>query len=194
MKGRGQPPDQAAEAKTWWLAAGDKDQRSALLPFGWVLVEVTAINADLPEWPELQALCQPRQAAAQVFAEREQARRLDYQKRQVQRQAEVQAIRLQGEAQAAREAAEAARLARLSNNQKTLETELLAKISPANQGRGPGDQLYSALRETLRVGADWDLADRQALQTVAVKIFEHLGIARDNKKRKEMLRGLGLTG
>lgn len=194
MKGRGQPADQAAEAKTWWLAAGDKDQRSALLPFGWVLVEVTAINADLPEWPELQALCQPRQAAAQVFAEREQARRLDYQKRQVQRQAEVQAIRLQGEAQAAREAAEAARLARLSNNQKTLETELLAKISPANQGRGPGDQLYSALRETLRVGADWDLADRQALQTVAVKIFEHLGIARDNKKRKEMLRGLGLTG
>jgi CRISPR-associated protein Csm5 len=194
MQGRGQPADQATEARTWWLAAGDKDQRSGLLPFGWVLVEMSAIDADLPEWPELHALCQPRQAADQAFAEREKARRIDYEKRQVQRQAEADAARVQGEEQAARDAAEATRFASLSDNQKTLERELRANMSPANQGRGPGDQLYNTLREILRVGADWDLADRQALQTIAVQIFEHLGIARDNKKRKELLRGLKLTG
>jgi hypothetical protein len=45
----------------------------------------------------------------------------------------------------------------------------------------------------LLVGVEWELADRQALQAAAIRVFEHLGIAKDNKNRKALLRGLGLT-
>ena len=39
-----------------------------------------------------------------------------------------------------------------------------------------------------------DLADREELQATAIQVYEHLGIAKDNKNRKNLLRGLGLTG
>jgi CRISPR-associated protein Csm5 len=192
MKGRGQPPEQAAEAKTWWLAAGDKDQRTGLLPFGWVLAEVSPADAELPGWPELEALCQPRREATRAFVERERARQGERAQRQAQRQADAEAARRDAEAAAAEAAAESSRLANLSENQKQLEA-VLARLTSANRGRGPGDQLYNQIRELLLAGVEWELADRQALHAAAIRVFEHLGIARDNKNRKALLRGLGLT-
>lgn len=193
MKGKGQPQEQAAEARTWWLAAGDRDQRSGLLPFGWVLVEVGEIDGGLPAWPALESLCQPTREAARVFAEREQQRREQREQHQALRREELLAAQRAAEAAEAEAAAEADRLANLSENQLKLE-KLLARMSPANRGRGPGDQLYNAVREMLLAGVEWDLTDRQALHAAAIQIFEHLGIAKDNKNRKALLRGLGLTG
>lgn len=193
MKGKGQPRETATEARTWWLAAADRDQRSDLLPFGWVLVEVAPDETELPAWPELDALCQPRREAAQVFVERERTRQAEREQRQALRQAEAEAARQAAEAEAAQAAAEAERRASLSENQLVLEA-LLTRLSPANRGRGPGDQLYNQVRELLLAGVDWDLADRQALHAAAIRVFEHLGIAKDNKNRKTLLRGLGLPG
>jgi len=192
MKGKGQPPEQAAEAKTWWLAAGDKDQRAGLLPFGWVLAEVSSADDELPAWPELEALCQPRREAMRTFIDRERDRQGERLQRQAQRQAEAEAARRNAEATAAQAVAEAARQASLSENQKQLEA-VLARLTSANRGRGPGDQLYNQIRELLLAGVDWDLADRQSLHLAAVEVFEHLGITKDNKSRKALLRALGLT-
>jgi hypothetical protein len=40
MQGQGNPSKSEKESKTVWLAAPDKDARTGLLPFGWVLVEM----------------------------------------------------------------------------------------------------------------------------------------------------------
>jgi len=194
MKGKGQPPDQADAAKTLWLAANDKDQRADLLPFGWVLIEVTDGESDVPAWPELEALCAPWQEDARRFAEREQVRRAAQTEWRASREAEAEETRRRLEEEAARAAAEATRLASLSVNQQRVE-DLLAKQIPANRRQGPGSQLYGELRSLLQEAAsDWELNDRKALQAVAVAIFEHLGIAKDNKNRKALLRGLDLAG
>lgn len=41
MRGRGQKPDWSNTAKTWWLASDERLAQRNLLPFGWLLVEVT---------------------------------------------------------------------------------------------------------------------------------------------------------
>lgn len=193
MKGKGQPPDQADAAKTLWLAANDKDQRADLLPFGWVLVEVTDGESDVPAWPELEALCAPWQEDARRFAEREQVRRAAQTEWRARREAEAEETRRRVEEEAARVAAEATRLASLSVNQQRVE-DLLAKQTPANRRQGPGSQLYGELRSLLQEAAsDWELNDRKAIHAAAVAIFEHLGIAKDNKNRKALLRELGVS-
>lgn len=193
MKGKGQPPDQADAAKTLWLAANDKDQRADLLPFGWVLVEVTDGESDVPAWPELETLCAPWQEDARRFAEREQVRRAAQTEWRARREAEAEETRRRVEEEAARVAAEATRLASLSVNQQRVE-DLLAKQTPANRRQGPGSQLYGELRSLLQEAAsDWELNDRKAIHAAAVAIFEHLGITKDNKNRKTLLRELGAS-
>ncbi len=192
MKGRGQPPEQAEAAKTWWLAASDKDQSQDLLPFGWVLMEALPMHADIPDWPELAALCTPWRKSALEFAATQRTRLAEREQRQIERQKQADALRQQAEAEVQAEATESARIASLSENQRELEN-LLARCTPANRGRGPGDQLYGQIREKLQSGIEWDEVDRRALYDKAVAIFDHLGIARDNKNRKALLRGLGLT-
>ena len=49
IKGKGNDYTVENAAKTLWLAANDKDQRTDLLPFGWVLVEVTDGAAAAPD-------------------------------------------------------------------------------------------------------------------------------------------------
>jgi CRISPR-associated protein Csm5 len=58
----------AETAKTLWLAANDKDQRTNLLPFGWLLVEVEPWEQPAQDWPELAAACEPHLGTARAFA------------------------------------------------------------------------------------------------------------------------------
>ncbi len=192
IKGKGSEYTVEEAAKTLWLAANDKDQRADLLPFGWVLVEVTDGEADVPDWPALEELCAPWQEDARRFAEREQLRRAAQAEWRAHREAEATEARRRAEEEAARDAAEAARLASLTANQQRLE-DLLARQTPANRRQGPGSQLYGELRGLLQEAAGWDSADREAAHAAAVTLFEHLGMAKDNKHRKALLRGLDLA-
>lgn len=56
LQGKGQQPKYEPEAKTVWLAANTEKDRSGMLPFGWVLIELD----DQPD-AELQALLKPWQ-------------------------------------------------------------------------------------------------------------------------------------
>lgn len=56
LQGKGQQPKYEPEAKTVWLAANTEKDRSGMLPFGWVLVELD----DAPD-AELQAVMKPWQ-------------------------------------------------------------------------------------------------------------------------------------
>lgn len=194
IKGKGSEYTVEEAAKTLWLAANDKDQRADLLPFGWVLVEVTDGEAEAPGWAALEELCAPWQEDARRFAEREQLRRAAQAEWRARREAEATEARRRADEEAAREAAEAARLASLSANQQRLE-DLLARQTPANRRQGPGSQLYGELRSLLQEAASgWEVDDRKAIHAAAVIIFEHLGITKDNKNRKALLRSLDLAG
>lgn len=73
MSGKGQPPQWSpVGAKTLWLAADRENDRSGLLPFGWLLIE----PADSPDRPELKRWCeaQPKPDMASVRARLAEAR------------------------------------------------------------------------------------------------------------------------
>jgi CRISPR-associated protein Csm5 len=60
MQGRGRPDTHEAEAKTLWLAGDDPRASDGLLPFGWVLVEITPQGSEPRPWTEsFEAYHQP---------------------------------------------------------------------------------------------------------------------------------------
>lgn len=205
MKGRGQPPEYADSPKTLWLAADSKDQRTGLLPFGWLLVEVEPLEAPAQDWPELQALCEPhlRQAkalAAKLGRERENCARLRAQaearRGEEERQARIEAekradaSRLEAErkAQTEREASERqARLAALSENAKEAE-KLRAKCDNASKNKGKGSQLFAETKKLIEQAAEWSGEDKAELKAVAAYVFDWLGVKKDDTKK--LLRGL----
>jgi CRISPR-associated protein Csm5 len=183
MQGPGKSKFQP-ESTTLWLAADDRAQESAMLPFGWVLVEFG--DAGLPE---THAFLRRNAQAAYDRLERERRRQAEAERRREERaRAEAEARRKAGE-EAAKAQAEAARLAALSENGKRAEA-LLAERNAGNKGKGPGSQLYSRLRSLIQEAEGWDEADRRALHAAAVEIFDWLNIRRDDGNRKKLLRGL----
>jgi CRISPR-associated protein Csm5 len=68
MKG---DPEYQQQTKTLWLAAQHKDQRTDLLPFGWVLVEVQPGDTPTGDWPELVGLCASQHSEAQQWTEKQ---------------------------------------------------------------------------------------------------------------------------
>ncbi len=46
MQGKNEKPKYEKESKTVWLAAPDKDARTGMIPFGWVLVNVDSAEGD----------------------------------------------------------------------------------------------------------------------------------------------------
>ncbi len=144
MKGKGQQPDWEKEAKTIWLATGDKADKRYLKPYGWLLVEMTEPGETLPEWPEAETLMQQHNDAMSQWLAgiRERQSALAEKASQVR------------EERAAREA-EAARAAEEAERWKKAEEERLARLSPlereleetiaANRNNNPGAVLFNKL-------------------------------------------------
>jgi CRISPR-associated protein Csm5 len=125
MTGRGQPPQWSPTgAKTLWLAADREDDRSGMLPFGWLLIE----PADRPDVPELKRWCdaQPKPDLSAIRSKLAESR----EKAAAEAAAQEQLAR----ERAAREAEEQ----RLAHERETLKANL------SEQGR-----LVEALREKL---------------------------------------------
>jgi CRISPR-associated protein Csm5 len=189
MKGRGQPPKYADAPKTLWLAADSKDQRTGLLPFGWLLVEVEPLEAPAQDWPELRALCEPhlqqaKALAAKLGREREKNAQLRAQaetrRGEEERQARAEADK---RAEATRlEAEQAARLAALSENAKEAE-ELRAKCDNATKNKGKGSQLFGDAKKLIEQAAEWSGEDKAALKAVAAYVFDWLGVKKDEAKK-----------
>ena len=161
IKERGQKEASDA-AKTWWLAAMDKDQRQNLLPFGWLLVEIYPEADDSPAWPELQAICEPYMIEARRLAGKltvklaeieearheAEARRLVKEEEERRRAAEHQR---QAEMEAQRQAQRQTQLAALTPFERGIEefldrrpdrnqSEISAVIAAAKQGRWRDDE------------------------------------------------------
>jgi len=168
-----QPYTYEAKTRTLWLAAHDKDQRTGLLPFGWLLVEAEPWEAPARDWPELAALCEPHLAAARACAAKlERQREAQAKTRaeaETQRREEAERARRQAEeaARLAREEAERqARLAAMSEESQRVERfhERMAREKAEWIRLGISGQWFQELRSLAEQAAvSWSAADKAAL-------------------------------
>jgi len=154
MKGKGRPPEFSNSAKTIWLAAKEARQRTEMLPFGWILVEVMpmdgsdetasqslkdicecSLGSDLRSWAENQAQLAEERMRQQIEKEAQRLRR-------------EEVIRLKEEEQAM--------LAALSPEERAIED--LRKIYEADKAanrRDAGGELANCRIELLKRAKEW---------------------------------------
>ncbi len=134
MKGN---PEYQPQTKTLWLAANDSKQRTNLLPFGWILVEIHSNESQISECIELADLCRKQSQQAKQWLENQTTRKAEYLSRrqaaQQQRQQEdterIQRQQLAHEAELARLAKQQAEEHRIANL-SPLDQELEAFLKP----------------------------------------------------------------
>ncbi|MGZ8094752.1 MAG: RAMP superfamily CRISPR-associated protein [Methylosarcina sp.] len=201
MKGKDQKPDYADSPKTLWLAAQSKDQRTGLLPFGWLLVEIEPAESTSTEWPELAALCAGQHHESRQWSEKQALQKADL----AEKRREAEQRRDREETERRRQAefasqAEQERLARELENRRLesmtaeqLQIEALKQQLRQKQAVHAREQiggpLYSALRELIGGAAAWSTEDKADLLGVARDILKFIG-ADGNKKAKELLKTL----
>jgi CRISPR-associated protein Csm5 len=86
MKGN---PEYQSKTKTLWLAANDPKQRTNLLPFGWLLVEIHSHDAPVSECQELAELCQLHNKSMQSWIEKQFTQKQEF----IQKRKEAEAKR-----------------------------------------------------------------------------------------------------
>ena len=156
------------KTKTLWLAAQSKDQRTDLLPFGWVLVEVETINSPANDWPELAELCKNQDAESNLWANKQaqQKAKLEEKRHEAEQRRKQEDIErcqqaelaLQAEQERlAKERADQQRRAFMTEQQLQIETlnQQLKQKQSANIREQIGGPLYSALRELINQESAW---------------------------------------
>ncbi|NBC47168.1 MAG: CRISPR-associated protein Csm5 [Gammaproteobacteria bacterium] len=196
MGARGEKAQYLNAAKTVWLAAGDIQQRTELLPFGWVLVEAAPIGEALPRWPAglLEQFAAFTTEQEQTWSQRVSARRHALREAAAERRAREQQ-RAEEAARAQREAEEqAARRANLSDEARKLEDlrERLAQDQAAGRNEKGGElanQLVAVLSEAEQ---EWSGPACGELADLAEAIYAFIGWPAKKKKqaRKEQIAAI----
>ncbi len=171
-----------ATGTSWWLAAGDVQDRVGMLPFGWLLVELHPAESEPPDWPETREILTRITTEYSVWIERERQRTRQRMETEAQRQAEEHARQ-----QAA--AAEAA----LSREQKTIaELRRWFDEDQAARRKEPGGRLANWLNELLKEGLPWPEAEREDLAQLAEAIYGYLdwGSGKKKQERKAKIQQL----
>jgi len=182
--------------KTVWLAASDIQQRTEMLPFGWVLVEAAPTGKTLPGWPSSLRDTLTAQTGAESDAwyrrvsERQTTLRAAADERRAREQQRAQEV-----AQAQQEEqAKAARLANLSPEQRTIEElrQRLAEDRTAGRKEKGGElanQLATVLKQAKQA---WSGPDCAELADLAEEIHGFIGWPASKKKqaRKEQITAI----
>jgi CRISPR-associated protein Csm5 len=210
MKGKGETPDYTA--KTWWLAAEEKDQMHNLLPFGWLLVEVYPMQTDVPEWNALKDACTPyleqarrlAEALQRKLAESAAAHREAEESRRVA-EAERQRREEEERRKAQEEATRQAWLATLSPQMREVE-DFKAKAQARKAQLGTGKEkantgihtLAQQLVKSALENPDWTVEEKRALaeaiETWLPQLVERLDCKDDWKQARKKLKLAMLKG
>lgn len=198
MTGRGQPPEFSGEgAKTLWLAAENEGSRSAMQPFGWLLLEPADSEPCMPlvDWcrrqplPDLaairQRLASARAHAAEVrkrIAELTEARRQQIaadEQAAVDREARLAALTDAGRIVAAFEEA-------------CQQQANIGRRDPCNPGSGVYARALALSREALAEGSNWT-SEEKAILAAAIehwlpRLVEKLDRKDDWKDARKRLR------
>ncbi|MCP5197796.1 MAG: hypothetical protein H6974_13585 [Gammaproteobacteria bacterium] len=156
---------------SWWLAAGDTQARSGMLPFGWLLVEWHPIGQPQPAGREVQEALAGLATEYTNWIARER------------QQAEMAARR---EAETQAQQALAAARAAFSPEQKAID-ELRGWFETDRKTKQlkPVGRVVGTLNRLLKEGVGWPLADRQALADLAEKIFSQKSVGGDDQVMQE---------
>lgn len=81
LQGRNRGAREESAATTVWLAAKERDQPSGLLPFGWLLVEVSPLDQAPGDHAALKTICEARLALARQWAQRLKTQEADWRRK-----------------------------------------------------------------------------------------------------------------
>lgn len=196
-KGKGKSPAYESETYTFWLAADTEGQLQNLLPFGWVIVEISPEreNQNLKKWcqnyeAELKALHGLKQKVILQRAETQEAKKQALQERM---RIEQERIRREMAEQAAQEE-KAAQLAAMSEAKRVV-TLLLDRLDAIVKKQSIGNgTIFNEIIETYNLALSKWTAEEQkwlASQLNVKKLeskFESLG--KKEKEVKALLRQL----
>lgn len=196
-KGKGKSPAYESETYTFWLAADTEGQLQNLLPFGWVIVEISPEreNQNLKKWcqnyeAELKALHGLKQKVILQRAETQEAKKQALQERM---RIEQERIRREMAEQAAQED-KAAQLAAMSEAKRVV-TLLLDRLDAIVKKQSIGNgTIFNEIIETYNLALSKWTAEEQkwlASQLNVKKLeskFESLG--KKEKEVKALLRQL----
>ena len=194
MKGKGQKPGWEPEAKTVWLATGDKQDKRYLRPFGWLLVEMTELDEELPAWPEAEAIINAHTEKMRNWLEGIEQRKKSLGEKVAKA---MEAARQQAEEEKARkeqEEEEAKRLAAMSEEEKMME-ELRRQLEQDQQAgrKEPGGVLNEKRLALLQKAEEWsDPVLRKQAAGLIRETAKHLPWAK--KRKKEMAARLDALG
>lgn len=163
MQGQGQPAVEKPEPLTWWLAASESGQRTGLLPFGWLLVEVHALNEPASDWPALREALAPRLERLRAWAQRRsrEDQRLTEQRAQAEARRAEEATKARekaalAEREAAQAAAREAARAEMTDQQRALDD--FRSAFEAARGKGahqPGGEFDAQRLAFFKTALGW---------------------------------------
>ena len=169
MQGRGQQAKWEPEAKTLWLATGDQQDKRYLRPFGWLLVEMTAIDDEPPEWPKAKELIEHYNQAMGQWLQQVQEKRAKLEARVSE--ARENAARKEKEAaeEARLEAERQRRLAEMSEEERLMDAlrNQLEQDRKANRKEAGGELNHKRVA-LLDAALEWTNPDlrRQAAELI----------------------------
>ena len=185
------------EATTWWLASDHIDASSGLLPFGWVLVEMTEGDGEPAPWPGIAEVLDSFHAASGEGAWRTevmQRRAALRQEQEAQVAKRAEAERRRREQEAAEREREAKRAAmtdeerELDELRRWLDSARKEEISRHRQG---GELAGHALK-VLKDAREYPEEMRIQAADLVERVFEWIGFPKGKKgrERKEQISAL----
>jgi len=194
--GRGERPQFLEAAKTVWLAAGDIQQRTEMLPFGWVLIEAAPVGKPLPNWPQSlrDALAEQTTVESTAWSQRIHERRAALRAFAAERKAREQQRAEAAAREAQAQQAKAERRANLSDEALKVEDlrERLAQDRAAGREE-KGGVLASELLEVLKEAEqNWAGPVCAELADLAEEIHGFIGWPAKQKKqaRKDLIAAI----
>ena len=177
------------EATTWWLASSRIDASTGLLPFGWVLVEMTECDGDPAPRPAIgetldsfHAESGERKWRAEVM-QRRAACRQEQETRTAKRADAEQRRREQEAAEHEREAKRAA----MTDEERELD-ELRRRLDSARKEgasrQRQGGELAGHALKVLKDAREWPEGTRIQAADLIETIFEWIGFPKSDKGRE----------
>lgn len=198
MTPQGQPSRWEDEATTWWLASNRIDASTGLLPFGWLLVEVTEGDDAPTPHPELANILDSFHAESGA---REWRIKVVQHRAKLKRKQEAEAARLSEAERHKREQEEADRRreekrARMTAEERQLDDlrTLFAKAQETAAPQTQGGELAGRANQLLNAANGWPEAPRQQAADLIEQIFQTIGFPKGKKGRERKRRISDLRG
>ena len=176
------------EATTWWLASDRIDANTGLLPFGWVLIEMTADGRSPPTRSEIAT---PMQEFRDGSGELQWVDNALRHRAEMLKQSEERAVKREAAEERERERAEQEsrrqdERARMTYEERRLDDlrRLLAVEEGRNEPQGRGGKLGENAFHLLKDASNWAEEPRLQAADLVEAIYETIGYPRSKKGRE----------